>query len=194
MSRVRVVTEPTIEPISLNAAYDHLRATTGSEDQLVGSLVRSARVTAEHITGRSIMSKTLELRLDAWPDADYIDLPRAAPLQSVTHIKYTDADEVETTVATSVYRVDTYAEPGRVWLKSDQSWPDVVLARGSAIEIEYVAGYANRGAVPDDMISAMLLIAGDLYENRETTVVRPGVVAVALPAAMTILNRNRVRT
>jgi hypothetical protein len=49
----------------------------------------------------------------------------AAPLQSVTTVKYYDASGVLQTLASTVYQVDTVSQPGRIVLAPTQIWPTV---------------------------------------------------------------------
>ena len=69
------------------------------------------------------------------------------------------------------YIVDTVAEPGRVYLKWDKSWPSVSLQVVNPIVVRFVAGYGVAGSnVPETIKQAILLLIGHLYENREDVV------------------------
>ena len=83
-----------------------------------------AREYAEAITRRAYVQRTLEYTCESFSPYEF-ELPYP-PLQSITSIKYIDADGVLQTVAASVYQLDTYREPGLVkpaWL---QSWPTII--------------------------------------------------------------------
>jgi hypothetical protein len=65
------------------------------------------------------------------------------PLQTVTAIKYLDADGNEQTISTSVYRVvNNGTEPSVVMLVGGQYWP-THGCYPDAVRIEFTAGYGD---------------------------------------------------
>ena len=116
--------------------------------------------------------------LDAFPlsSSCAIVLPKP-PLQSVVHIKYTDQDGVLQTWADTNYTVDTDSEEGMVYPVYNGSWPSDVRDVERAVNIQYVAGYADSGASPRDLADsvpqgikhAIMMLVGHMYENREST-------------------------
>lgn len=177
-------TDAADEPITLVDAKAHCRAIADvvDEDALLASYLRASRMLVEESLSRAISTQTWTLTLDAFADA--IWLPRAAPLQSVTSVKYYDEDGALQTLSTSVYRVDTASEPGRVVLKPGQSWPAVQSERGQAVEIVYVAGYSAVGSIPGPITAAILLLTTHFYENRAAVQVGAGIGAVEIPWAV----------
>lgn len=198
--RLSTVTDPAVEPITLAEARAHLRLeATGSpaaheDDDYVSALITAAREKVEADTGRALVQRTLKLRLNTWSES--IELPYA-PLLSVSSVKYYDNDGTLQTLSSSVYDVYTDEAPGGIRLAYNQSWPNH-RAQENAIEITYVAGYADDGASPTDyranipvsIKQAMYLIIGDLYENREAKIV--GVSAMDNPAVNALLAPHRV--
>ena len=164
------VTAPAGSAVSLTDAKLHLRVDHDDEDTLIQRIVDACTERAEMYQLRAYGTQTFRLVLPRFPSGRLILLPRP-PLQSVTSITYTDTDDAEQTLSTDVYRVDTASEPGRVILNTDESWPDTAT-EPDAVKIEYVAGYGN--AVPAAERSAVLLLVGHLYENRETVTVGSG--------------------
>lgn len=160
--RLRLITPPTGEPLTLAEARAHLRVTHTDEDALIARLITVAR---EHIDGpggilgRAILPQTWALSLDGFPSGD-IALP-LPPLASVDSIDYTDTDGAPQTVSASVYGVDGAA--GIVYLKFGQSWPTARDERG-AVVVTFTCGDAS---VPERLRAAMLLHIADLYANRE---------------------------
>lgn len=68
------------------------------------------------------------------------------------------------------YQVDMASFPARVFPGINQSWPapgDVPAGIACTYTLGYGAAMAN---IPPALISAMLLVVGDLYENREAHV------------------------
>jgi len=157
------------------------------EDTYIESLITAARTLVEDYIGRRLITQTWNYYLDNFGEGnrwqknvelalimnsygnDNIKLPYAAPLQSVTAVTYMDSDESSNAMSTSDYIVDIKSEPGRVVLGYGKSWPSATLSPSNPISIEYVAGYGTSTAVPKQIKQAMLLIIGDLYENRENS-------------------------
>jgi uncharacterized phiE125 gp8 family phage protein len=157
---------PTKEPVTLDMAKAHLRVDDGEEDALIAQIIATAREWCEDFQRRSYVTQTWRLTLDEFPCADEISIPRP-PLASVSSITYVDTNGDTQTLATTVYAVDTDAEPGRVYLKYNQTWPSTRDIT-NAVTITFVAGYgADDGYVPAKVKQAMLLLIGHWFENRE---------------------------
>lgn len=160
-------TAPSVEPLSASEAKSHIRVDISDDDTLIGTYIKAARQDRENFTRRAFVSQTWDLYLDAFPGSSVIELPKP-PLQSVTHIKYTDEDGNETEFSSDSYQVDIYSEPGRIMLKSGYSWPSDTLQVMNGVQIRFVCGYGDAGSdVPENFRRAIALIVGSLYENRE---------------------------
>ena len=93
-----------------------------------------------------------------------------SPAQSVTSIKYYDADGVLQTWDSSNYILDKSAVPSVITTAPDISYPDT-QNRSQAVQIEYVAGYGDTGDdVPAAIRQAILMLASDIYEHPEANV------------------------
>jgi uncharacterized phiE125 gp8 family phage protein len=90
----------------------------------------------------------------------------STPLQSVTHVKYYDADNVLQTLSSSVYTLPAFHEPALLMRVQSESWPGVYL-REDAVQIEYVTGATSAAAIPQPLTQAVLLLVGHWYEQRE---------------------------
>lgn len=160
-------TAPTSEPVTTAEAKTHLRITTSDDDTYIGTLIAVARKHVETITGRALINQTWDYFLDNFPPGDKIVIPLPR-LSSVTSVKYTDKDNVQTTLAASKYIVDTNNEPGQIVLAYGESWPTFTQKPINAVEIRFVAGYGSGAAnVPEGIKQAMLLLIAHWYENRE---------------------------
>ena len=182
-----LVNGPAVEPVSPAEAKDHLRLDSGIEDAYLGALITAARQACETFTGRSLVTQSWKLTLDRWPqnyDHDVwwdgtrqgsfdlvasvkrtLDVPRG-PLQSVTSLTVFGSDGDSTLIDPSVYIVAPGLD-GRIALKAGQVWP-LVTAPVGAVEIVFVAGFgASWNDVPAALRHGMLLLAAQLYENRE---------------------------
>lgn len=175
-----LVTGPTLEPLTWAQVADHLRIQSVDEDMDTSSieyLDRLIKATRTHLElsylNRAFITQTWKYYLDSFPACNYIELPYP-PLQSITHVKYTNtAGTVTTLTLTTDYLVDTVSTPGRVVLPYSGSWPSSELYPINPVEIQFVCGYgATADYVPDEIKQGMLLLISDLYENRESQVER----------------------
>lgn len=163
------VDEPGDPVISVDDAKLHLRVEHDVEDDLIAGYIAAATEHAEVYQLRSILERTWQLTLPRFPRGGrFIRLPRP-PLQSVTKIDYTDRAGNAQVMDPSHYRAMT---DGRVLLATD-GWPRTAEA-ADAVRITYVAGYGEGGDVPQATRAAILLLAGHLYENRESVTVGTG--------------------
>jgi uncharacterized phiE125 gp8 family phage protein len=156
---VKVIT-PAAQQIPTVDLRAHCR--TGSdEDALLTGFLAAAVGYAEHYTGRSFGSQTLELALDEFP-AGSIELLRG-PVTGITSIKYIDEDGVEQTLSNTLYTLDDYGIQCWAVPKVDTEWP-ATLAAANAVKVLYVAG-----DLPSAVRAALLLTVGHLFENREAS-------------------------
>lgn len=174
---LRLVTDASAEPVSVADLKTFLRipSTETAEDALLAALEKSARAYCENYTKRPCLPETFKLVLDSFPDKE-IPLLRAPLSTSTTDVVITYLDALSgdsTTLSTTVYDVDTDAEPGRVFLKDGESWPDHWTAR-NAVQIQFVAGFKLDTAVtpatdtcPEDIETWIKMRVAALYENRE---------------------------
>jgi uncharacterized phiE125 gp8 family phage protein len=180
---LKIITAPITEPVSLAEAKLHLRVTTDTDNTLITSLISSARQHCENITCRALASATFELVMDTFPEK--IVLPMS-PVESVTSIKYTDSDGIETTLAATEYILYT-SEPAVVIPDYDVSWPSFTEYPLGAVKVRYVAGYraASTDAslhIPEAIKQAILLIISTLYENRENIVIGQTIANIPMGA------------
>ena len=141
---------------------------TSVEDDLLNDIITASREHVEDITRRQLLTATWDYYLDAFPSGNSIKLP-FGNLQSVTHVKYTDSDGTQTTMTvTTEYLVETNGEGiGRVVLPYSLSWPSFTAYPSNPIVIRFVCGWTAAASVPVKIKQAMLLIAADMYSNRE---------------------------
>ena len=168
-------TVPTIEPIDLMALKGHLRIELDqtAEDETLEGWIQTAREHVETITRRQLLTATWDLSLDEFPDKDFIVLPfgnlqDVAPTQ---YVKYKDSDETVTTMTVNTdYIWETNGDGfGRIVLPYGDSWPSFTPWPSNPISIRFVCGWTSAALVPSKIKSAIKLICGDLYENREAT-------------------------
>lgn len=158
-----VIAPPATEPVSLADAKTHCRVDHATEDALLASLIQTARELVETMTGRALVTRTLELRIDRWATLLYLPYP---PAISVVQITYTDVAGATAALPPTAYSLRNGVIPAYVRLDVTQR-PSVELARDGAIAIRYQAGYGAAEDVPKPLIQAMLLLIGHWYTNRE---------------------------
>lgn len=160
-----LTTAPALEPFTVEEAKAQIRSVQNQEDGLVQSYIKAARQAAEDYLSRGLLTQTWTLALSDF--TPIIPLPMAAPLASVTSVKYYDVDGVQQTLATTYYDVDTRSRPGRITLKDGQSWPSIQSGRRSnRIEIAYVVGYTSRDLIPEAIRQGMRIYIGYMDADR----------------------------
>lgn len=162
--------------VSTAEAKKHLEIATSNtdHDSHIDRLIAAATATVQSATARQLVSASYKVHVDSF--ADEILIP-VVPLQTVTAVKYLDTSGAEQTLATSVYRVITTTEPGRVILKEGQAWPGTYTEPHS-VTVELTAGYST---VPEQAKQAILLLVAHWFENREAVVT--GTITAELPLA-----------
>lgn len=185
------VTDSDTEPVTTPEAKTHLRVDISDDDSYIDTLITAARQYVEQVTRRSLYTQTWRVNLRHWPGGNFIKLPMAVPLQSVTHVKHFNESDVESTFNSSNYFVDTDSKPGRVWLKDGQNWPSDSLREYNPIQITYIAGESSVGDIEQLYKNLILLLVAHWYENREPVIV--GTSAQNLPLAIeSLIMVNRI--
>jgi uncharacterized phiE125 gp8 family phage protein len=162
----QVSVAPTSEPVSLTEAKQHAKITQTNDDATLRRYIQTARETAEDYMGRGLYTQTMVCNLDEFDDL--IWLPRAAPLQSVTTVKYYDTAGVQQTLSATYYTVDTVSRPGRIVRAANQSWPALQLPRyAGRIEITYVVGFSTVAAIPERIKQGIRMYITHLDGDRE---------------------------
>lgn len=190
---VYTTVQPTIEPITLTEAKQHLRINFTDDDALIQNLITTAREWIERGIGRALITQTKRATFDLPMQTQAIgatsgmigpyprlafDLPYALPGNTVTLSEV----DLETDVALwstltsnpQQYQLDTDNSPARLWLKASSlylwlpQW-DWVGFGAPRIRITYTCGYGSTEAsVPATIRQALLNTVGHLYENRES--------------------------
>jgi len=173
--KLTLVTEPSEYPVTLEEVKAQCRIDGSNEDAYLTSLIKAAALYTERRQWRALITQTWDLVMDEFPEGDTIIIPKP-PLQSLSSITYTDSDGNTSTFSSDSYIVDTDSEPGRVVLKSGESWPSDTLQEAAAVRVRFVAGYGdNPSDVPETTRIAILLLVAHWYENREPVALGTGV-------------------
>lgn len=161
---ITLITAPAANPVDSATVKLHLRVIGTSEDALIDLYTNAAISALEKTIEGALITQTWDFYLDSFA-SERIDIT-LPPLQSVTSIKYLDANGAQQTLSNTRYTVDTASKPGGVVVDSD-GWP-VTYDTVNAVIIRFVAGFGSAADVPASLRSALLLHIGDLYENRQT--------------------------
>lgn len=187
----RDTTQPAAEPVTLELAKLHLRVDSSVEDTLILNYITAARQLAEKITRRAFFERTVLLTLDHFPlDLSstlkpsewhpFLDVwnrycirlpkPRCTAIQSIT---YVDASGTTQTLPSANYATDLESEPARITPAPGFTWPYLANYVPGTIKVTYTAGSYGDGAevntCPQTVISAILLIVGNLFEHRSSS-------------------------
>lgn len=183
--RLKIVTQPAVEPVLLTEVLEHCHVDIGIEDNWFTSAIYVARRTAEHIFRASLITQTLQVTYDAL--LNYIELPMS-PVQSVSNIKIYDINNIETNCDTSRFFIDTDIKPAIITLNYSEQWEISQPRERSCLKIEYIAGYGDTGSlIPKDIKMAIFIMIAWMYENRSCEEI-PNIPK----AVLSILLRDRV--
>jgi uncharacterized phiE125 gp8 family phage protein len=169
---VVVVTQPTVEPVTLSEARLHLRlsADQTDDDRLIASLISTGRALVEKRLGVSLVKRRLRATYSG--EGNVLELPSPPLLLDVDHELEITADGVA--VSEAAYEVDSDSRPATVTLSTPQNLPMVVTF------------WAGGQPLAPQLRSAILLYVGHLYSNREL-VVTDGSQPAELPFAFETL-------
>lgn len=165
----------TVAPAAPLLTLDSIKAQVEVEHDTHNALLaQMAKSVEEHLDGytgelgRALVNQTWTLYLPRFPGSPVLRLPMP-PLVSVTSVAYRDALGAPTTFPTSKYHV-LDGRRAEIRLAAGESWP-ATEDHPRAVTITFVCGYGPTGEdVPADIRQAALLMVGDLYAHRETSV------------------------
>lgn len=146
--------------VSLAVAKNHLRVASSDDDALITSLITAAQEMVQKYTGTFLQRTGLTFYSDYF--IDFMDL-HAGPLLTITSVQYKNTSDATITVSASDYQLDGKSYPARLRLTTI---PTEIKDELNAINIQTISGYDTDDR-PQALVSAMLLIIGHLYENRQ---------------------------
>lgn len=149
---VTTTVEPVSEPITLAQAKNYLKVDFDDDNDLITSLIASARVRLEKYAGIAMSPRTLQVV--AYVD-EFIELPYA-PLNNITKVEYWDnSNWVEMSLGDYYILGTTYKK--------------LYMVANNRMEYRftYTCGYTT---IPQPMITALYKLIADLYDYRESSV------------------------
>lgn len=165
-----VAIAPIVEPVTLQEAKDYARIDGLTEDTLITSLIKMARIHCESFTGKSLIPKTVTVTSFTFPyqfQLPYGPLTNEANISKCVTI---DQNNVETNLD---YEVNTGLFPKIFILGGAQSYK---------FKLVYTAGFTT---VPEDIKLAIKMMVNTLYERREDVVV--GTIVADFPLGVKAL-------
>ena len=179
---LKVITEPATEPVTLVEASLFIRYTQSLQNNVITALITAARLDVENWTNRTLVTTTYEYYLENF--CNEMQIPTST-VNSITSITYIDSSGDTQTLAEEVYGFDNVSSINTVFLKPEQSFPDVQV-QPNAVKITFPAGYGNAAAVPENLKTVIKMRVGELYEHREANTTAPRHTNSAMESLMSI--------
>lgn len=178
-----IISKPTSLIVSLADAREQCRIYDDQDDSLLSVYINAAAEIIETHTRRAYRDTTISLKTD-----DFTQILYPSNVYEIVDVKYYDLDNVEQTLATSVYYLKTMLCFQTLDLKFNQTFPDT-YSRWDAVTIQYKAGFTNIDNVPAAIQQAALLIVDDFYNNRSAVQFSQSYANKAVEA---LLNTQRI--
>ena len=158
------------EPITLAQAKAQVRSDCADDDAQLTALITVARMAAEDRLGRTLVRTHWRLTQDRFTPAIVLINPPVFEVQSVKYFTTAGAQRV---MSSADWYLDSVSEPGYLVPAAGRAWPET-MTHINAVEVDYVAGYADN-AVPAPIKQWMLLAIADMYTYRERSADKPAV-------------------
>ncbi len=172
-------TAPAQEPVGLEEMKDWARIDDADSDATISGNIIAARRWVEAFTHRALITQTFVFKIDSFPGpiTTVMELP-GGNTQTLTSIAYLDTDGNSQTWASANYIADLVSEPALVGLAYNIDWPSI-REWSLPITITYNAGHGDDpGDVPEELRTAIKILAAELYENREDSIVGATIMGV----------------
>ncbi len=163
-----VLNRPTLEPVTLAEAKQHLRVDTSTDDAYIASLITAAREWCEGYCDQTFIHTRYRMTLDSFPTEIELPRPPMATSGTVTAVivTYTLENQSTAVLAANQYRVDREATPGVIRTLYNGSWPSHLLDY-NAVTVSWWGGAGPTGSsVSQRFKSAILWLVGMWYERR----------------------------
>lgn len=165
-----LVTAPTGTPISLAEAKIHLIVEHSDDDTLISAYISQAVEFVEQYTGLFLMPQTWRYHFDCIiGDELEIEAYNVLTVESVSHKQASGItiDLLTEVGVLGVYYIDKNSKPFRI--SPIDSWPEMYSEGYNNFSVELISGYTDAASVPNGIKTALYLMVGHLYRNREST-------------------------
>lgn len=159
--KTTVITPADGEPVSLSAVKAYLRIGHDGEDDLLNSLIASARARLEAELQRALVIRTLKVKYSGWPAG----LAKAGlklvpgPVSALLEVLVVDGAGASEAITSRFVLRD-----GVLCVKLWSFVP--AIEAGGHIEVSFETGYGAPGSVPDDLVLAVKMLAAHGYHVR----------------------------
>ena len=172
----KVTVAPATEPLTSTEVKLHLKVDYTTDDDLITDLIQAAREVCEDYLNRKLITQTVQETFPCFPmearNSPYAQLRLTwSPLISVSTVEYQASAGTYTELSSDNYTVADYQVPAVIMPAYNSTWP-TAIEYPDAVRVTYTAGYADADSVPAGIKSAMLLMIGHWYDNRQDTVRR----------------------
>ncbi len=167
-----ITTAATSYPVTLAQAMSYAGATEDADSMIDSILIPAATRYVQDKLGMQLITATL---LQTWDDfPEELTLLRR-PVSAVSWVKYYATDATLTTIDTADYFTSFKSRPPRIMPAVWTCWPVVQCRRPEAVQVQYVAGYANAAAVPGDIKIAILALIRHWHKYPDPVLLSGGV-------------------
>ena len=158
----KIITEPAVEPVTLEQVKNHSRITHIEDDSWLLMAMVVARQYVEKTCELSLITQTRRTTFDGfrkpWLTLAY------GPTLSISEIQYYDQTNTLQTLAS--YQAALETNPCLIVPAPGQPWPQTMPNKMDAVKVTYVAGYGDPENVPAALKQAILLLVDHWYSNR----------------------------
>ncbi|MEW5421394.1 head-tail connector protein [Amorphus sp. 3PC139-8] len=163
-----ILTEPpTLEPVTLAEAKQHLRVDTDAEDTLIADLIAAARRHVEATTGRALLAQGWRIVRETVPHSGIVRL-EPQPVLSIDAVTVRASDGTASVLGAEDYVMDLVSSRLRLLPGGAGRW------RADQVEIDITAGYGTvAGDVPAPLRQAVLMLVAHWHQHREAALVGP---------------------
>lgn len=165
-------------PVTLAEVQQHLRLGTldAAEQAEIELMISTATELAESFCNRPWTSGSQTIHFDSFPSSETGFFAVHGDIQSITTLHYYSTEHVQAPFIH--FRFINLGGKSKIYPAFGYQWPTNGSGLPGSVEITYVGG--DEASVPSSVKSAILLMVGDLYENRENTVIDSGISTVKM--------------
>lgn len=201
-----VLTEPSVEPLSLSDAKTFMRVDYDDEDTLIAQLIVDARREAEKLLKRALTTQTIQATIepdpmatgplsgpvgvpfDSWRLAERPDVPLfgnalislkmpMTPVQTLTTVEY-QLTKMDVPEWTSLSATDSNGNANyRLDQNVDPNRLNIfVILAATRYRLTYVSGYTSSQFLPGNTLTLLKRIVSHWYNNREDTEIPQNII------------------
>jgi uncharacterized phiE125 gp8 family phage protein len=153
-TKLRRITPPLTEPISLEYAKSYLRIDDNGYDHIIIDMIKAVRELAENYLGKVLITQSWQLRVD--DEIPNIINLLIAPVTKIDKIVAVRDDDKAYILAKELYSLK--------WDQENIEFKYQILAK--YIEIFFTGGYGNVEDIPQIIKQGMLIHLANLFENK----------------------------